>query len=193
MMGVSLSRSGFSSETQPRKSLKSRSSLNLLKVSRTLSNATRRSHPLHVPVAVDVTEDEEAKLDLTDNIPPQVIRQWSPQPPFVFPSKEAEQELQAPPSIGSPLTPTRPFTSTNHDNYGTTTPESEDSRTCTPALSLTPKILLPQPSMLPRDSPTKYGLGITRTTPSPDKRLTKAQREKMTGPGLFAVRALFLR
>lgn len=50
----------------------------------------------------------------------------------------------------------------------------------------TPQIMLPTPSILPEDSPTKYGLRVAHT-PTPDRSLTDAQRQKMTGAGLFVV------
>ncbi|KAL1311737.1 hypothetical protein AAFC00_001832 [Neodothiora populina] len=91
------------------------------------------------------------------------------------------------------ITPVRLSTSAHPERSNTSTPESEGSRSGTPALSLTPRTLLPRPPMLPEDSPTKYGLHRKGRTPSPDRTLTAAQRKKMTGPSLFAHSVLQLR
>ncbi|KAH0292868.1 hypothetical protein M436DRAFT_69557 [Aureobasidium namibiae CBS 147.97] len=50
--------------------------------------------------------------------------------------------------------------------------------------SKTPQIQLPTPPFLTEDSPTKYGLRVTHS-PSPDLYMASAQRQKMTGAGLF--------
>ncbi|KAF1353594.1 hypothetical protein BDV97DRAFT_118562 [Delphinella strobiligena] len=190
-MGANPSKPGERCVAPPsRKHLKSRSSLNLLKRTRTPSTATRASCPL--PETVPVGGPPYTKI--RNNAEEQVSPEYQPSSSnasALSSTSERREDGSDPDSASqysTPETVTRPTTPINGHGKGedASTPQSEDSRPGTPALSLTPKTLLAPPAMLPEDSPTKYGLR-TRRTPSPEKGMTRAQRMKITGPGLFAV------
>lgn len=190
-MGANPSKPGERCVAPPsRKHLKSRSSLNLLKRTRTPSNATRASCPLPETVLVGGPAYAGSRDNVEERVLPEHQQSSSnaSAPSSTSEEKGDESEPDSASQYSTPETVTRPTTPINghRDGQDASTPQSEDSRSGTPALSLTPKTLLAPPAMLPEDSPTKYGLRTTRT-PSPEKGMTRAQRMKITGPGLFAV------
>lgn len=195
-MGAIPSKLGEQGDGPTRKPLRPRSSLNLLKRSRTTSSSTRASYPV-VPATVTVDVDNIGYVKQTtqlDELSSPASSQQSPPDRSLLSSTIKERDdddVGSISSTGSTATATRMTTPTNSGKHATATPMSaparEECRSTTPSPSATPKIMLKLPSMLPEDSPTKYGLR-TASTPSPDKAaLLRAQRKDMTPAGLFAV------
>ena len=185
-MGTNSSKPGLHGAAPSRKALKSRSSLNLLKRTRTPSTSTRASCPLPVTASVDGAGHFEDAISSDVQTATTRSRKSSLLSSTTEENGDDEEESRSVSSVSTSATATRLTTPTGIRKDVLSVLPSEDERPSASSPSSTPKILLPTTSMLPEDSPTKYGLRTVQT-PSPDKRLMRAQRKDMTGPGLFAV------
>lgn len=201
-MGAHQSKSSDGVCAEPPRHLKAlrprSSSLNLLKRGRTPSNSTRASCSLPVTLPLEglgsfpaVNQEEKqtaAPSSQRSSLAPDSSSLSCPIGEVVEDDEEDDKETKSISETSSVVTATRFGTLTPTPIVGRTGSVSvrSDSRSSTPGPITTPKTLLPTPSVLPEDSPTKYGLQTTQT-PSPEAVLSRAQRKDMAGPTLFAV------
>lgn len=194
-MGANPSKPGEHGAAPSRK-LRPRSSINLLKRTRTTSNPTRASYPVPAIATVDLDGvGDTNSANHVDELSSPSSSEQSPSSPVhnSLLSSTIEELEDDGGSVSSTGTANRLTTPTKHGKHvAPSTPPNEqtqESKPGTPDSLMTPRvprIMLTLPTMLPEDSPTKYGLR-TGHTPSPERTLTKAQRRDMTGPTLFAV------
>lgn len=188
-MGANPSKATDSGPETHRKPLRPRSSLNLLKRTRTPSGSarvnsgsTQTSCPPSTLITGDGTDSSRNSNGHKSGV--QQASLPSTVAAFVQHASTPDSDKDSLSSYSTSSTAT-PATTAEETKVASADEESSDSsRHATPVPI--PRISLPTTFVLPEDSPTKYGLRTTQT-PSPELSLSQAQRLKMTAGALFQV------
>lgn len=192
-MGANASKAADSGPDTNRKSLRPRSSFDILQRTRTPSASTRvnsRTTEASGPPPAYVSVDGTGPSGISSGNRDDVAHASRPSSAAIsvpcdstVGSDKASRSSYSTSSTATPATATEETEETSVDEES-----SDSSRHATPVPI--PRMTLPTTFVLPEDSPTKYGLR-TAQTPSPELSLLQAQRMKMSPGALFQVRSMF--
>lgn len=191
-MGVNASKAADSGPDTNRKSLRPRSSFNILQRTRTPSASTRVNSR-----TTEVSGQRPAYVSVDGTGPSGNVSGDKDDVAHASRPSSAAISVPCDSTVGSDKGSRSSYSTSSTATPATTTEETEEtsvdeessdsSRHATPVPI--PRITLPTTFVLPEDSPTKYGLR-TAQTPSPELSLSQAQRMKMSPGALFQVRSM---